>query len=64
MKAIFIIHETDPPEYFEEMEKIKRKVHNLRGGWTCERWFSEKFNKYVYEYRFWAEKGTLGDLVT
>lgn len=62
MKAIFIIFEDDPEDYFEEMEKMKHRITDTDGTWTCTKHYSEKKSKYYFEYRF-KSNGKLEDLI-
>ena len=63
MKALFIIHEDDPKEYFEEMDKMKHRIHEVKGSWWVNKYWSDKFKKNMYEYNFRADGSDLGVLV-
>jgi hypothetical protein len=63
MKAMFVIHENDPHTYFEIMERMKVKMHEVRGSWWCSKHWSEKYGHFYYEYTFEAEDQPLGILV-
>lgn len=58
MKALFVIWEADPIEYFEQMERLSDRVESIGGTASVTRQFSTKRKLPYYEYRFEAE----GDL--
>lgn len=55
MIAMFIIHETDPQEYFEQMFEMRERVIDAGGTHKVVRQWSEKTNAPYYEYHFECE---------
>jgi hypothetical protein len=60
MKAMFVVHKMDPPEYFEIMEKIIARVVRAGGVYKIVKAFGErKGNRRIiphYEYHFEVEQ--------
>lgn len=52
MKAMFIIHETDPHEYIDMMETMQNRVIESGGSCWVETQYSDKTNAKYYEYHF------------
>lgn len=55
MHAMFILHETDPPDYFDLMKETTDRVVNAGGTYKVVKEYSSKFNADYYEYHFECE---------
>lgn len=58
---MFVIHRSDPPEYFAIMDNIQKRMIAVDGKYWVNSAWSDKFNDYYYEYHFECE--SMDDIV-
>jgi hypothetical protein len=65
MKAMFVLHKTDPPEYFEILEKMVNRVVKAGGVYKVVKSFGERKGerRIIPHIEYHFECDTMGDLI-